>query len=66
MAGDCQQGLARAVGRLLGHYPGKCTLCAAGHLDRESELLLAVLSAQAEVRWGKLRPAARLVSLLVR
>jgi len=66
MAGDCQQGLARAVGKLVGHAPGGCSLCAAGHLDRESKLLLAVLSAQSEVRWGKLRPAVRLVTLLVR
>jgi hydroxymethylpyrimidine pyrophosphatase-like HAD family hydrolase len=66
MVGDCQQGLARAVGKLVGHAPGGCPLCAAGHLDRESKLLLAVLSAQSEVRWGKLRPAARLVPLLVR
>jgi hydroxymethylpyrimidine pyrophosphatase-like HAD family hydrolase len=60
-SGDCQQGLARAVARLVGHYPGTCPVCAAPAQGRDSELLLSVLSAQSATRWGKLLPAARLL-----
>jgi hydroxymethylpyrimidine pyrophosphatase-like HAD family hydrolase len=65
-SGDCQQGLARAVARLVGHYPGTCPICAAPAQNPDSELLLAVLSAQSAARWAKLLPAARLARLLRR
>jgi hydroxymethylpyrimidine pyrophosphatase-like HAD family hydrolase len=64
--GACQQGLAHAVGKLLGHHPGACPKCAGPALHRESELLFAVLSAQAAGRWGKLLHAGKLATLLVR
>jgi hydroxymethylpyrimidine pyrophosphatase-like HAD family hydrolase len=63
-SGECQQGLARAVARLLGHYPGTCPVCRARAPSRDAKLLLAVLSAQSAARWGKLLAAARLFSLL--
>jgi hydroxymethylpyrimidine pyrophosphatase-like HAD family hydrolase len=66
VSGECQQGLARAVARLLGHYPGTCPVCRAPSPGRDAELLLAVLSAQSAARWGKLLPAARLARLLRR
>jgi hypothetical protein len=65
-AGNYQQGLARAVARLLGHYPGTCPVCRATALNRDAELLRAVLSAQSAVRWGKLLSLARLAGLLRR
>jgi hypothetical protein len=64
--GACQQGLAQAVGKLLGHRPGGCRDCSVPPLDRESELVFAVLSAQAAGRWGKLLHAGKLATLLVR
>jgi hydroxymethylpyrimidine pyrophosphatase-like HAD family hydrolase len=64
--GACQQGLAHAVGKLLGHRPGGCRVCAVPPLDGESELLFAVLSAQAAGRWGKLLHAGKLATLLMR
>jgi hypothetical protein len=62
---NCQEGLARAVAELLGHYPGGCPRCRPPALNRESELLFAVLSAQSAARWGKLREAGRLAALLI-
>jgi hypothetical protein len=63
--GACQQGLAQAVARLLGHYPGACPTCSLPPLDRQSELLFAVLSAQTAERWGKVLHAGRLARLLM-
>jgi hypothetical protein len=62
--GDCQEGLARAITRLVGHYPGTCPMCRAPARNPDSELLLTVLSAQSAARWAKLLPAARLARLL--
>jgi hydroxymethylpyrimidine pyrophosphatase-like HAD family hydrolase len=64
-AGDCQRGLARAVGRLLGHYPGGCQVCSPPPLDRESALLFTVLSAQGGGRWGRLHHVGRLAAQLM-
>src|SRR5205807_6034438 len=64
-AGDCQRGLARAVGRLLGHHAGGCQVCSPPPLDRESALLFTVLSAQGGGRWGRLHHAGRLAAQLM-
>jgi hydroxymethylpyrimidine pyrophosphatase-like HAD family hydrolase len=55
-----QLGFVEAVGALLGHPPGACSVCRAGRVSHRSALLLALLSAMDRPRWGKLRVAVGL------
>jgi hydroxymethylpyrimidine pyrophosphatase-like HAD family hydrolase len=59
-------GLAQAVSELIGHRPGACAECDAGHLPPRSRLLLGALGAQDARRFGKLVQAARLAADLIR
>ena len=53
-----QVGLAESVARLLGHAPGSCPSCATPPLSRDTQLLLAIISAQ------EVGPVARIGRLL--
>lgn len=59
-------GLAQAVSELIGHRPGACADCDAGHLPPRSRLLLGTLGAQDSRRFGKLVQAARVAADLMR
>lgn len=65
MTGDCQVGLAQAVGRLLGHPPGGCPRCRMPRLENDARLLLDILSAQNVGRWAKPAHAAKLAIRLL-
>jgi len=46
LPGRYQAGLSQAVSHLLGHRPGRCSVCRPPALPRESQLLLTMLAAQ--------------------
>ncbi|TQK50820.1 hydroxymethylpyrimidine pyrophosphatase-like HAD family hydrolase [Streptomyces sp. SLBN-118] len=56
----CQAGLAEAVGRLLGHRPGRCPVCRAPRLAPDDRALTALLAVPESGRAGM---PARLVRL---
>jgi hydroxymethylpyrimidine pyrophosphatase-like HAD family hydrolase len=58
-----QNGLAQAVGRLLGHQPGGCPTCRAPRLTTSEQLVLSLLSAAQGGRRGLPAAALRLAAL---
>jgi hypothetical protein len=56
-----QAGFAEAVGRLVGHRPGGCRLCAPPPLASSSRLLLDLLAVEDLGRWRRVRRAVRLL-----
>lgn len=55
-----QAGLAEAAAVLLGHHPGRCSICRRPGLSAEGDLLWDALAAQNMGKWGKLKQAALL------
>jgi hydroxymethylpyrimidine pyrophosphatase-like HAD family hydrolase len=60
MSRPYQAGLAQAVGKLIGHAPGRCHLCRMHRPGPERRMLLTLLAAQERGRAGMLRQAVRL------
>lgn len=58
-----QAGLAEAVGRLLGHPPGGCPLCAVPRLTAAERLVATLLSVGEDGRRGLVPALARLAAL---
>jgi hydroxymethylpyrimidine pyrophosphatase-like HAD family hydrolase len=57
-----QAGLAQAVAELIGHRPGRCTVCEQPPTTRERRLLLTVLAAPERGRRGMLLQAMKLAA----
>ena len=60
LSGAYQAGLAEAVGRLIGHRPGGCPVCAPPRQDTETRALLALLAVPEAGRAGAPVRIARL------
>lgn len=62
MRGQYQAGAAQAASLLLGHRPGRCSICRAPRLPAGASLLFTALAAQDTGRWGKLKQVALLAA----